>query len=568
MLSVLFSLGQSIKGDILPFKTDSDKTLPGYYCNGKKIPLIVNDNKVCVSIPTEDKQTTERFFKNVKVLDIISDEIFDIAVIHRLEFEKLTSSESWKEHSKSVISTPSYRTSDNSEVFSTPYINVQLKKEQDLDILTLYAEKYGLKIIKNVPSMPLWYILAVTPDCNMNPLECANELYESGQFAESLADLAFNNYICSNDPMFNQQWGLQNNEYPDIDISVSSAWNYATGKNIKIAILDSGVDKNHIDLAPNISNLIYDTETSSSQSVIWGDHGTHCAGIAAAVKDNDIQIAGVAPDATIIPISNSLSITANNALKLADGINWAYQHGADIISNSWISLDNPAINQAINNAFIYGRNGKGCIIVFASGNQYSSSVNYPANCNDTILAVGAISKTGTRADFSNYGTKLDIVAPGEFVPTTYPNNLTGLESGTSIACPHVAGVAALILERNSELTVTQVNSIIQRNAKKLSGVNFNVTKPDGTWNIEYGYGLVRAYESVVDTPSDVYIQNETITGTRLFSAGSIYVGRDVTDTKPYGDVILGQGDITLKADYIEIKNSTTVPLGTTLTIEN
>ena len=137
-----------------------------------------------------------------------------------------------------------------------------------------------------------------------------------------------------------------------------------------------------------------------------------------------------------------------------------------------------------------------------------------------------------------------------------------------MACPHVSGVAALVLERNSELTVTQVNSIINSNAKKLSGVSFNVIKPDGFWNNEFGYGLVDAYSSVINTPRTAYIQNEIVTGTRIISAGSIYIGKDVTDTKPQGDVILGQGDITIKAGCIEIKNSTIVPLGTTLTIEN
>lgn len=96
----------------------------------------------------------------------------------------------------------------------------------------------------------------------------------------------------------------------------------------------------------------------------------------------------------------------------------------------------------------------------------------------------------------------------------------------------------------------------------------NVIKPDGSWNNEYGYGLLDAYSSVINTPSTVYIQNESITGTRLISAGSIYVGKDVTNTITYGDVILGQGNITLHAETVEIKNSTTVPLGTTLTIEN
>ena len=353
-----------------------------------------------------------------------------------------------------------------------------------------------------------------------------------------------------------------------IVLSAPEAWNYATGKNVKIAIIDTGIELNHIDLASNVSNLSFDTETNSSPSIVYENHGTHCAGIAAAVKDNSIQIAGVAPEATIISISNSLKPTTNSRLKRADGIIWAYQHGADIISNSWrSSTHHVAIDEAIQDAFRYGRQGKGCVISFSSGNDFLNTIGYPANCNDTILAVGAIDNTGMRASFSNYGTELDLVAPGVNILSTIPNSQTGYKSGTSMACPHVAGVAALVLERNPELTVNQVNSIINSNAKKISGVTFDVTKPDGLWSNEYGYGLVDAYSSVINTPHVVYIQNDTITGTGVVSADSIYVGRDVTNTKEYGDVILGKGNITFKAGYVEIKNSTSVPLGTTLTIE-
>ena len=137
-----------------------------------------------------------------------------------------------------------------------------------------------------------------------------------------------------------------------------------------------------------------------------------------------------------------------------------------------------------------------------------------------------------------------------------------------MACPHVAGVAALILERNSELTVNQVNSIINTNARKLLGVNFNISNPDGFWNDEYGYGLVDAYNSVINTPNVVYIQNDTIAGIRTISADSIYIGYNVTDSKPYGNVILGQGQISIKGKNVVIKNSTTIPLGTAITIEN
>ena len=539
-----------------------------YYYKGNKIPLVANDNKICVSIPKDNEKTSERIRLNAKVLDKINDEFFDIFIFSRSEFEKLCSLDFWKEDAKSVLLTPSYRTTKGTEVFASPYLNLQLKKEEDINLLTAYAEDYGFNIVRQDSLMPLWYTLTITLDSGINSVECANKLWESGQFAASVPDLCSDDFICSNDPYFDLQWGLHNNLYPDIDISATNAWELATGKNIKIAIIDTGVDMNHKDLKSNISNLTYDTETGTIQTQLYGDHGTHCAGIAAAVKDNNIQIAGVAPEATIISISNSLAKTTDSQFNRAKGIIWAYKHGADIISNSWESgTHHDAIDIAIDSAFTYGRHGKGCVIVFSVGNDYSNSINYPANCNDMILAVGAIDSTGVRDSSSNYGTGLDLVAPGKSILSTLPNDTIGRYSGTSMVCPHVAGVAALILQRNSELTVSQVHSIICSNAKKLSNVNFNITKPDGSWNNKYGYGLVDAYNSVINTPDTVYIQNETITGTRVISGEKIYVGRNVTNTKPYGNVVLGQGNITMKAKYLRIKNSTTVPLGSTLTIE-
>lgn len=568
MLSASYSLVQGIKNTSQDFNIDDNKV--HYYLEGKEITLTLNEDKVCVSIPKDNRKTSDRILANVKVQDTIKDEDFDIIVISQSDFKKLSSQGFWEEDFKSVILTSSYRTKDETEVFATPYITLRLKKEQDINLLVSYAEQYGLEIVKQDPFMPLWYILAITPKSGRNTLECAKELWESGAFSAAIPDFASKNLTCSNDPMFDKQWGLYNSKHPDIDISASAAWNYFTGKNIKIAILDTGVDLDHIDLATNISSLSYDTETNSSPSIVHdNDHGTHCAGIAAAKKDNGIHIAGVAPDATIVSISNKLEMNTCCELKLADGINWAYQNGVDIISNSWrTSEEHLAIKEAIQNAFRYGRHGKGCIIVFAAGNKGTDSIDFPARCNDTILAVGSIVKSGWRAIQSDYGEGLDLVAPGVGIYSTLPNDSAGPMSGTSMACPHVAGVAALILERNSELTVTQVNSIINSNARRISGVNYNVSKPDGLWNYQNGYGLVNAYESVIHTPSTVYIQNDTITGTRLISAENIYVGRDVTDTKAHGDVILGQGDITLHAECVEIKNSTTVPLGTTLTIEN
>lgn len=524
-----------------------------------------------MSIPNNGKDISADLLKNISTLHKIKDADFDIFVILESELSKLSDSGLDSEVLESVSLSPCYMTSSGEEVFSTPYLNVRLKTEQDISILSSYAELYGLKIVKKVSLMPLWYILSVSPSAGGNAVDIANSLWESGKFAAALPDLCSVDDLCSNDPLFGQQWGLYNSDFPNMDISASPAWEYATGKGVKIAFLDSGVDLNHIDLAPNISDLSYDTETYTSPSRVYADHGTHCAGIAAAIKDNGIQIAGVAPEATIISISNLFEGTTNSRLKRADGIVWAYQNGADIISNSWSSADpHEAIDEAIYDAFRYGRHGKGCVVVFASGNDTTNInlVKYPANCNDTILAVGAIRKNGLRASYSCYGTAIDLVAPGDSILSTKPNDQTMYNKGTSMACPHVAGVAALILERNSELTATQVNSIINGNAKKIEGVDFDVTKSDGTWNEEYGYGLVDAYNAVINTPGTVYIQDETVTGSRIISAADkVYVGRDVTNEKPYGNVRLGPGQITIKAKSVTVKNSTTVPLGSTLKIE-
>jgi len=161
-----------------------------YYYQGNKIPLTLNENKVVVSIPEENKEVSERIRTNVQTLASISDNTYDIFVISRTEYEKLTTLDSWADDAKLVILTSSYYTENNEEVFSTPYLNVCLKKEEDIDLLTSYAEQYKLVIVSNSPLMPLWYILAVTPESEKSSLDCANELYESGNFASSVPDLA------------------------------------------------------------------------------------------------------------------------------------------------------------------------------------------------------------------------------------------------------------------------------------------------------------------------------------------------------------------------------------------
>ena len=163
-----------------------------YYYKDKKMPLTLNENKLCINIPKEYDKTCERIRDNVQVLVTMSDKIFDTFIITRSEYEKLTSHDFWEEDAQSVILTSSYFNESNKEVFLTPYLSVELKKEDDKELLASYAEENKLRILGDgpySPFMPLLYSLYITLDSKKSPLEYANELQESGNYAYSIPDL-------------------------------------------------------------------------------------------------------------------------------------------------------------------------------------------------------------------------------------------------------------------------------------------------------------------------------------------------------------------------------------------
>ena len=160
-----------------------------YYYKGEKIPLFLNEDKVVISNYKTDDDISQRILANVQALYTTQDKVFDYVVVSRLDFNKLTSLDFWEEDAKSVMVSPCYFTEDNYELYLDPYISVKLKKEQDVDLLNAYAEENRLVnrgIV--IPSMPLWYGLYVTPESGKNALECANELWESGDFASAQPD--------------------------------------------------------------------------------------------------------------------------------------------------------------------------------------------------------------------------------------------------------------------------------------------------------------------------------------------------------------------------------------------
>lgn len=419
---------------------------------------------------------------------------------------------------------PSYLTQDSTKnLYITHRFYVKLKSNSDFALLQNFVRQYDAEI-EQEGDFPLWYILRCGLNSQYNALELANMFYESNLFAVCEPEFIYTvNYDCVNDSKFSDQWNLKNTrqEYfweSGIDINYCEANAITTGNpSIIIGVFDIGVDRTHPDI--NLHPFSYDVNTSSSPSTIYTTnkgndfHGTACAGIIGAKTNNNLGVAGIAPNCPVM----SLSFYNASSYRIGKGFKVAADSGCSVISNSWSLSDSSSyVDEGISYALSEGRNGKGCVIVFSAGNENRDSVNYPARSNDSIIVVGAISPCGERCNpyscdgegwGGNYGDKLDIMAPGVKIRTT-DNVGTGGKTatdymddfnGTSSACPHVAAVAGLILSINPFLTQQEVVDIIESTARKIgTGYNPKPSRPNGEWSYYFGYGLVDAYAAVVE----------------------------------------------------------------------
>ena len=283
---------------------------------------------------------------------------------------------------------------------------------------------------------------------------------------------------------------------------------------ITVAVIDMGVDQNHEDLSNcvlsgyTIGNPTGHGLPQNPNSYDRKAHGMACAGIIGAA-DNTLGIMGVAHGVKILPVNIFPNYASTDVFgnfyqgsgtndEIAEAIRWAYPT-ADVLSCSWtIGTESNAIRSAIEDARAEGRNGLGSVVVFSSGNNnsYYFGVSFPAYV-DGVLAVGGIYRNGTICDYSQRGDSLDLVAlggNGDIVTTDRMGNLgytsgnyTTTFSGTSAACPQVAGVAALVLSVAPYLTESQVRAVLQNTARDLGTVGYDTV---------YGHGLVNANEAV------------------------------------------------------------------------
>ncbi len=380
----------------------------------------------------------------------------------------------------------------------------------DLSVAREIQRRYDLRFVKYLTEKMVLYRISEGD----NALEVSNLIVENEPVRFAHPDFRIEKKKRTiSDPLYSGSWHLHS-----IGIDVDGAWEYATGNGIKVAVYDEGIDIDHEDLRASVyafANYNVDDKASIHSTYPTTDtgnwHGTACAGIITA-QVNGRGCVGIAPDAHLYAIRYSDLVDRD-----IDAYSWMMSEGVSVVSNSWGTYENlDAYTEIFRKLAIEGRDGKGMLLFFASGNE-GRSMDDPGIDDESespwVLSIGATTKEHRIARFSNYGSSLDFVAPGESIVTTDKTGSAGYSggnytesfSGTSAASPVAAGVAALMLSANPYLTREEVIAILKQTAKKIYlHENGSRLRYDANgWNAYAGYGEIDA-DSAVETAKNYH----------------------------------------------------------------
>lgn len=438
-----------------------------------------------------------------------------------------------------------------------------------------YTER-SKRIHKNTttPDMSRIYIFELPKDSNMKDI-CSQ--YMASPYVEyAQPDTIIQTHIHPDDPYYSSSGSWEQN-YDDLwglkKIQMENAWDLSLGDGVVVAVVDTGLDYTHPEMSANVwinqgeidgdgidndgngyidDIMGWDFVGASSLDPIEDNnpldkrgHGTHVAGIIAAVGNNNTGIIGVAPHSTIMPVKGFCDDSGSGYSSiLGKCIIYAVENGADVINNSWgggCNPRNPLLEDVIRYAYSLG-----AVIVFSAGNNnFDLAYTSPQNMAETITA-GASTQDDEKVSYSSYGSFLDVCAPGggitdpppEYKPqanilslrstgmnlTTYnyyeklfigDDNLYMRNHGTSMAAPHVSGVAALLISYNPELTNLQIKEIIKRSADDIGDPGFD---------LQTGWGRINAYNALqfddiedinikITTPANGYLIDKQLNNT-------------------------------------------------------
>lgn len=340
------------------------------------------------------------------------------------------------------------------------------------------------------------YTVSFSPD--QDPQEVADKLAQ-----DPTVEYAEPNYLAGitagpvyrpapftpNDPLYSFQWHLQ-------AIQMPTAWDSSAGQGVVVALIDTGIDFNAPDLAGTTRLPGYDFVNNDNDPTDDQSHGSHVAGTIAQTTNNGVGVAGVAYSATLLPVKVLGSDGQGSYDNIIKGIVYAVDQGAKVINMSLAGRNgSQALQEAVQYAYDHG-----VVVVAAAGNS-GSSVEYPAAYDDYVIAVGAVRFDKTRASYSNFGPQVDLMAPGgdldvdqngdkyadgvlqQTFKTSGTYTYLFLE-GTSMASPHVAGLAALLLSRQPGASPAEIEGLMTQTAQSLGSSD------------QMGAGLIQAADAL------------------------------------------------------------------------
>ncbi len=464
-----------------------------------------------------------------------------------------------------------YQLKDHPEtlIYLTDQLTIQFTPETSEGAIADLATELGLEPLKPVGGIPNTFVFKLTPNATENPVKITNRLIGRSEvlIAEPEIIVPKEPHYRPRDPQYSQQWYLNHNGGTGLSsgshINVEQAWDITRGnRSVAVAIVDDAIDLNHPDfqgtgkiVAPRDFK---DQDFLPLPSNSGESHGTACAGVAVA-EENGTGIVGVAPGCALMPLRSTGFLDDQTIEQIFD---YCIDQGAAVISCSWgaaavyfpLSLRQRA---ALTRAATQGRQGKGCVIVFAAGNSNrpvngalfergwpNNILNGPTNwlsgfaVHPDVIAVSACTSLGKKSAYSNWGSNISVCAPSNNAPPGIWFEKTGYIStapeitaylpglgifttdimgslgyevgdyvrgfgGTSSACPVVAGVAALVLSANPNLTAQEVkrllaetaDKIVDRDADPQLGMRLGTYDTNGhsQW---FGYGKVNAFKAV------------------------------------------------------------------------
>jgi subtilisin family serine protease len=435
---------------------------------------------------------------------------------------------------------------------------------QKLSFLQIKKTTFFLKGLKAIEKSELNRIIVIKYSSDYDPYQLIPLLKQDNNIEWSEPKFVYEFSYTPNDPEYSIQWHLAK-------VKAAEAWDISKGDtSVIIGIVDTGVDWDHPDLAANIwrnwneipNNGIDDDNNGYIDDIRgWDfggltgtpdnnpmedrpDHGTHVAGIASAVTDNSIGVAGLGFNCRIMPVKVSRDDTRNPSnqpyvLYGFEGIAYAAENGAKVINCSWGGGGYSISGQAT----IDYATSLGALVVCAAGNDNSSEFFYPASYNN-VLSVAASGTNDVKASFSNYGNSVDVISPGVSIRATWQNDTYAYLNGTSMASPLVAGLAGLITAHFPLLSPQQVAERLRVTSDNIDALNSVIYKN------KLGKGRINAQNALsVENPKSIRITEVFVSDAQFGNNDGIFQPGELLTVRFNGKNVLAavnNSTITLK----------------------